>query len=494
MKRFFFSTLITIVSITIVIILLLSLVLAYRYNQAEGQWKEQAYQDYLTYIREQLTPEALLQFESSFTNIKLNLESFPNDRISGLFFRSYGPQMSFGIGKTPRGISITAQDVDIFDQTGETTETATTTTITDTLFDMTFNGVSLNLEETVSSMPIDFELPANVQDHDIAGSVTFSLNGTAFGTVYVLTHTPRTYSYSGTILNGSIKVLLWSIPFALLISLVMAWVFSYRNTKLVGGIQSTLKQLTEPEHEELKLPENSSPFIEQIFNSIKELDQTLIENQRNRSEWLRTISHDLNTPVASLKITLEGIQDHVFSPDDPQILKILSDETRTLEKRIHSITEFSRLQVLKEPEREEIPADIFASEVLTFLSEEDRRRVEVNIEAETITGDRELLEKACFELLKNAIEAASRLPAEEQKPITFTIRKAAEKAQICITNPGILPEGIDFFQPWARGDWSRQEGGSGMGLPIVARIMHLHKGTAQIAPVEGPAVTATLTW
>lgn len=496
MKRLFFTTLISIVSITLITILIVAFVLMYKYNAAEKQWRSEAYDDYITYIADQLTPEKINGIESSPSNLKLSFESFPDDRITGLFFRSSLTQASFAIGKTPRGFSITSPAT--LPQLEDDQDSAKPlipvkekeqTSITDTLFDITYDGSALAVQQTKDRMPLDFELPDNVYSNDIVGSVTFKINGSEFGTVYIITHTPRTYSYSGVVLNGSIRVLIWSIPFALIISLVLAWAVSYSNTKMVGSIRSSLQQLTIPEHDKLKLPKNSNPFIEQIFTSIQELDETLAENQRNRSEWLRTISHDLNTPVASLKITLEGIQDKVFSPDDPQVLKTLSDETSTLEKRIRSITDFSQLQTISHVDTEEIPTEFFIAEVKQMLNPEAASKIRIDCQIPSIKGNRALLERACYELLSNCLAADP-----QSSDTSWKISSDGSSCLMEFTNKGTIPPDIDFFEPWAKGDWSRTEGGCGMGLPITARIIRLHRGTAQIVQKTPDCVLAAISW
>ena len=65
---------------------------------------------------------------------------------------------------------------------------------------------------------------------------------------------------------------------------------------------------------------------------------------------------------------------------------------------------------------------------------------------------------------------------------------------ITIKNKGKLPDPLpDFFEPWARGDLSRHEGGSGLGLPITGQSMNLHGGKATISQ-EGEYVVVTLSF
>ena len=52
----------------------------------------------------------------------------------------------------------------------------------------------------------------------------------------------------------------------------------------------------------------------------------------------------------------------------------------------------------------------------------------------------------------------------------------------------------DFFEPWARGDWSRTSGGSGLGLPIASTIVFLHGGQITVTQKEENLVSAVISW
>ena len=61
-----------------------------------------------------------------------------------------------------------------------------------------------------------------------------------------------------------------------------------------------------------------------------------------------------------------------------------------------------------------------------------------------------------------------------------------------VLNDGKLPNPLPlFFEPWARGDDSRTEGGSGLGLSIVYQAMELHHGSVAISEENG-VVSVTL--
>ena len=76
--------------------------------------------------------------------------------------------------------------------------------------------------------------------------------------------------------------------------------------------------------------------------------------------------------------------------------------------------------------------------------------------------------------------------------VTISVRREDGFIAICVSNRGSLPRPMpSFFEPWARGDDSRHEGGSGLGLPIVHQIMEMHHGDVQIREDDG-LVSVTL--
>ena len=88
--------------------------------------------------------------------------------------------------------------------------------------------------------------------------------------------------------------------------------------------------------------------------------------------------------------------------------------------------------------------------------------------------------------MKNALEYGDR----EEK-----IRIKAADNTVTVISRGLLEysDSINIFEPWARGDKSRHDGGSGLGLPIAGQITALHGGSASIRQ-EGDYVVVTLSF
>ena len=206
------------------------------------------------------------------------------------------------------------------------------------------------------------------------------------------------------------------------------------------------------------------------------LSATLKRNQEARKEWLRSISHDLNTPITSLKMLTDGASDGVF-PLDKNLLDSIRKEIDSLSLRIASVTYYSKLispDVIVN--RSEISLIEILNEVISMFASPQRFIIEGD--DMIISSDQSLLKRALYEVLDNALKYSS-------DKVVIKI----EKDKIKVISSSHLPSSHpDFFEPWARGDLSRHEGGSGMGLPITGAIMTLLKGRITLEEVNDSVV------
>ena len=337
-----------------------------------------------------------------------------------------------------------------------------------------------------SAENIDVSLPTVLRNQDIIGSIILAIDGEDSFIVDLLSYSPRTYEYSKDIINSCYRAILISIPFCLLIALVAAWVISSRNIQYINSVRRALNDLSRGKSG-VSVPEQNNTELDEISVAIEDLDKSLQSNAKSRKAWLRSISHDLNTPATAMKVIVDGLNDGVF-PTDEQTLKELQKENDTLSERIGRVIDFSTLQADTEAVVEDVPADQFITEVLSDFSKADR--VEVNADCDAIRCDATLMARAVRELLKNACEAG------EESSVIWTISGTEDSYCMEILNEGKLPEDMDedFFEPWTRGDWSRTSGGSGLGLPIASAIVTLHKGTISVIQTDENHVKATIKW
>ncbi|MDD7270562.1 MAG: HAMP domain-containing sensor histidine kinase [Spirochaetales bacterium] len=490
-RHHFLRLFISIFSLSICIILLQLLIFYASNRHAMNTWPKYAAGEYINSVEEKIntytnpTPDKMI-------NAILDCS---NDRISGLIFRDAKGLFQIIYGSLPNGDkvkesiddkSMINSEVKIRSLSSvEVNSSKEITTDADVYvfnLDVDNNGVfHFYLDEEVERVTQTFSVPQEVQARDIAASVIVKSNGVVKGYYDILVMTARKYGPTRYILDTSALVILIFIPIALIISLVASYVISKRNNRSIKDIQNALKDLSENKFD-VNIGEQKSMELKDIATSIVDLGDNLRRHQDSRKEWIRSISHDLNTPLASINMLLDASIDGIF-PLNQDLLKRMKKECDVLTSRISSIKYYA---YLLSPDcmlnKQKISAfDLIDGVISNF---KDSKKIDLHInENDEIDVDYTLGSRALSEVINNALQSGSEI-----------VDVYVDRNVIKVVNKGSLPSPLpDFFEPWARGDLSRHEGGSGLGLPITGQIMNLHGGKAEIAQ-ENDKVVVTLTF
>ena len=234
---------------------------------------------------------------------------------------------------------------------------------------------------------------------------------------------------------------------------------------------------------------------------VAEMRASLLERQER---FLHDASHELRTPVTIARGHLELLRRE--QPDAPE-LEVALDELGRIERIV------GRLLLLAKSEQlglalEELDLEAFLSDLFIRWSEVAPRawRLDVDL-AGRMLADPEALRDALDALLENAVKYTDAGDAVE-------LAARADGAggvviEVSDSGSGVPPEALPrIFDRWARADGARtrERGGAGLGLAIVAAVAHAHggrcsvksllRGTAfrlhlpvRIAPVDAPSPT-----
>ncbi|HIV99204.1 MAG TPA: HAMP domain-containing histidine kinase [Candidatus Ornithospirochaeta avicola] len=327
-------------------------------------------------------------------------------------------------------------------------------------------------------------LPSVVSASDISGSFAIYSNGFFVAYMDIIAYDFDVYGPTEILINGIVKNLLLFFPFAILLTLVLGYLISKRNAKSIRYIQSQLNSLAEGNYE-IKLDKRklTTEEYEKIHEYILQLAGDLKRHQLSRKEWLKNISHDLNTPLTSLNMLISGAQDGLFKVDDALVEK-MKEECNTLSERIKSVNFYANISEANYPVEKKM-VNIF-----DLVDNVLQKRANVSFSSTSdfyVLCDFSLTVRALDEVLDNAYEYGD-------GNVSVFAQEYDEHCEIRVTNKGMLPSPRpQFFEPWARGDESRHSGGSGMGLPIAYQIMLLNGGSIQIDE-KGGFVTVTLSF
>ncbi len=207
-----------------------------------------------------------------------------------------------------------------------------------------------------------------------------------------------------------------------------------------------------------------------------------MERERLRGDLLRSVSHDLRTPLTGMLGAVATLMDNYDTLDDAARKEFLADvyrEVEWLSALVENVLSLTRLEsqwvnLQKQPEVvEEIVAEA--------LSRVNRRigthtvTVKIPDELLLVPMDATLIEQVLVNLLDNAIKHT---PADT--PIHIAVRRDAAEAvfEISDRGPGLAPESLPYLfdRFYARKAVAEGRKGAGIGLSICKSIVEAHGG------------------
>lgn len=226
--------------------------------------------------------------------------------------------------------------------------------------------------------------------------------------------------------------------------------------------------------------------IEEMRNELKEASDIREQYEKNRNELLSNITHDLKTPITSIKGYVEGIIDGVA--DTPEKIqkyaKTIYKHSVDMDALINDLFLMSKLDVdqmafhFETFDLTEFLQDCYDDFVFELTSKNIQFALTGNVEEPVlIEGDRQTLKRVMINIIQNSLHHLDKA----EKSIKITLETDDKNAVITVRDngKGIPKESLkDIFKRFYRVDDARGSGygGSGIGLSIVEKIVEKHGG------------------
>jgi len=282
----------------------------------------------------------------------------------------------------------------------------------------------------------------------------------------------------------------------LIVVLCSAYVFSKKITNPVGDIIDDIDRIQKREKINNHNHDRNKMFAD-VFNSIERLDTILKQNEVLRAEWIVNISHDIKTPLSTIKGYSELLYDQDYEYSSSEIRQyaeqMLKSEERIKELVDDLKTSNSLIEGKITPDLESV--DIVAlvekciSNASTYYTHDKQVKLDKKCNA-ICELDEKLMERCITNIICNAFVHNNR---DVEVGIVITEDENNIIIRISDNGKGLSDEDIShIFDRYYRGTGSGKTEGTGLGLAIAKDIILLHGGKIDVNSKAGKGTIFTI--
>ncbi len=215
------------------------------------------------------------------------------------------------------------------------------------------------------------------------------------------------------------------------------------------------------------------------------IQSSLQAAERSRRRFLRRLDHEIKNPLTGLQAALANLRETGSAAERERAAR---NADRAVERLARLLADLRKLSDLAERPAERLPVDIpqLLEEMIDAAhlqpAYRDRQisltiaRVPRHLPA--VTGDRDLLGLAVYNMIENALKFTS---PDDTVEVRALEDGRAIIVEVADTGPGIAPEDLqNIFEELYRGANARGIDGSGLGLALALRIINLHGGQISV--------------
>jgi two-component system, OmpR family, phosphate regulon sensor histidine kinase PhoR len=242
--------------------------------------------------------------------------------------------------------------------------------------------------------------------------------------------------------------------------------------------------------------EGLGPFSD-LVDSVNKMAFELGKMEKMRQEFISNVSHEIQSPLTSIRGFSQALQNTNLSPEDQlQYLTIIENESMRLSRLSDNLLRLSSLEtdtIPFEPKIYRLDRQL-RSIILSCEPQWSDKKIEMDISMEemNINADEDMMNQVWINLIHNSIKFTS-----EGGDISIYLCQHDDRIDVKISDTGVGISEKDqqfIFERFFKADKSRRLSiqGNGLGLSIVKKIIDIHQGTIHMKSKLGVGTTITI--
>jgi len=289
------------------------------------------------------------------------------------------------------------------------------------------------------------------------------------------------------------RFLFFSTIVAMFLAGTLVVLFAHHLTGPIKDLTSAAQQMAEGNLDQ-KITVSSKDEIGHLAEQFNIMAVRVKDMNQRLTRFVADVSHDLRTPLASIHICLQSLQNYEMEPEQQkEFLQDINQETQRLIYLVEDLLDLTRRQEVAD-KREIIPLSLLLEEVVDVTRPRLERKDQqfftlIPEKLPYLFVSPEAMKRVLFNLLDNAVKFTPsggwiKLSAEtSENEVLITVED---------TGCGIPEDSLSFiFERFYRVDKSRSSylGGTGLGLAICKEIVEHYGGKIYVKSLEGKGST-----
>ncbi len=277
--------------------------------------------------------------------------------------------------------------------------------------------------------------------------------------------------------------------------LVIALIFSRVITKPIAILTRGIQRMGRGDFS-ARVAVKGSGELKRLAETFNTMSEKLEALDKSRNQFVSNASHELKTPLATMKILLESL---IYQPEMDAELRteFMTDINKEIDRLSLIISDLLTLVQMDSKNMKLNRQNLRMSDLvrdtvhrLTPMAQKRQQTIQMDIQDESeMYADSPKLQQVIYNLTENAVKYT-----QPGGMISVRLYKSGKEVIVTVSDngPGIPKEDLShIFDRFYRVDKarSRETGGTGLGLSIVRQIVLLHGGTVSVKSEEGQGAT-----